>query len=220
MNSFLLLLAVLVQTTLCVWGATPESNVAVNPEQTSAVSPESTLKRLLSRKQKQASLPDVCSKFPTYSGSMQKCLRQASQTRSPKRTAECTKLDGNREGCLANDLCTWIQNSGTCVENLCNRLNNGRCTLQATGNRCVWYTKTQNRRINNQNRAGCYTSPCTNKLKSECGGAGNDVYSCVWCGKWKRNTISGCQPAQATSTAGVTTGCESPYCECLQDMLL
>ncbi|GBG28766.1 Hypothetical Protein FCC1311_049872 [Hondaea fermentalgiana] len=163
----------------------------------------------------------------------------------------CLQLD--RTDCKTTDGCMWIANmfagsltskqgqSEKCVPDPCFRINNGQCTIQHTGGRCVWYTKAMNA-ARGFSSAGCYQSPCNNPIKNTpngCVNSGNDFYKCSWCG-----SQLGCQNAELTSKAqcwniGQTEGCnncksnvlsetsscksdqcksaccQSPYCECI-----
>lgn len=121
------------------------------------------------------------------------------------------------EQCVDVDGCMWyndLQNGqsggpsdsshrGRCMADMCARINNGRCTIQHTGGRCVWYTKEQNLAYRGKDFPGCYLSPCNNRFtKDSCSSASetDPYYDCVWCKNYP-DTILGCQNAKTGSLA-------------------
>mmetsp|Transcript_26640 Transcript_26640/g.84781 ORF Transcript_26640/g.84781 Transcript_26640/m.84781 type:complete len:355 (-) Transcript_26640:192-1256(-) len=85
-----------------------------------------------------------------------------------------------------------------CIPDPCFRINNGKCTIQHTGGRCVWYTKEQNRLERKLNHGGCYQSPCNNPIVNTergCLASSNSAYQCIWC------KGLGCQNAELKSKA-------------------
>ncbi|GBG33589.1 Hypothetical Protein FCC1311_098122 [Hondaea fermentalgiana] len=121
------------------------------------------------------------------------------------------------EECVETDGCMWFNdlqnghkagastssNRGRCMPDACMRLNNGQCTIQHTGGRCLWYTKAQNKAYRGKDFPGCYFSPCNNRFtKSDCRSASNKdpIYDCVWCNRYP-DTLLGCHNAKMGSAA-------------------
>lgn len=167
-----------------------------------------------------------------------------------------TCLEYNRTECKQTNGCMWVgtlwaantyssvktSEASTCVPDPCFRINNGHCTIQHTGGRCVWYTKEMNA-ARGFSTAGCYQSPCNNPLKNTpkgCVASGNDFYQCNWCGSrlgcqnaeltskaqcWNMGKDSGCTSCMVSKTSETPNCktdkcsencCQSPYCECIK----
>lgn len=115
---------------------------------------------------------------------------------------------------------------GQCVDHVCAGLNNGDCTLQKTGGRCVWYNKGDQgcRGVDGKiipcETHGCYTSPCNNpSINSRAGckaawtfkdpvtnATMENKYKCVWCPK-KVAMKKGLCPSDAKNITGGFGGC-------------
>mmetsp|Transcript_42310 Transcript_42310/g.67782 ORF Transcript_42310/g.67782 Transcript_42310/m.67782 type:complete len:294 (-) Transcript_42310:21-902(-) len=119
---------------------------------------------------------------------------------------DCTQLT-TYDTCAREPACWWWhlkhKNNPHCMANPCFRINNGQCTIQHTGGRCVWYTAEQNFALRGINNPGCYKTPCGNpkvNTRKGCREAGNDFYKCTWCNKYRGQSY-GCMNAELTSSA-------------------
>lgn len=111
----------------------------------------------------------------------------------------------------ADIACTMVgANNHRCIANPCNHYNTGRCGVQWTAGKCVWWTPSQIKSINRYYKAnnvmdpfvpgkvkqipgngGCFRNPCDspgyrNSPRQECNaGEGifkvDGVYECTWC---------------------------------------
>lgn len=139
------------------------------------------------------------------------------------RYQDCSAFDP--EECVQVDGCMWFNDleeghqvdpdsindqRGRCLADPCFRINNGKCTIQHTGGRCVWYTQEQNHH-SGYAYPGCYQSPCNNRFNRADCVAQNDPetnpgpYQCIWCREFTnsrgQNLKLGCQNAELTSSA-------------------
>lgn len=193
------------------------------------------LKRRRRRRRKnrfQATSVETCTKIfnQPISDTLSDCLNEAfvrtQNSINPVTGKEDTCDQHDRETCSATNGCIWRQLGNlppACHADPCFRINNGRCTIQDTGGRCVWYTRNQNRKRGFPH-AGCYISPCNNKVTpGECMAVNdrpNEIYKCEWCGKHGGVTW-GCQNRELTSSAQCynigderkCSRCKGPYKE-------
>jgi len=129
-----------------------------------------------------------------------------------------SKEQCNKVTFFGGNECQWFeyqgngQSGGECVTNPCSNINDGSCTLQQTGGRCVWYghpkrlrqlfdedgNKVQMEFPNPYgNWAGCYSTPCTSPIYSYTDAVGdtvtvkNNIRSCT-----ARNSIGYTVPGQ------------------------
>ncbi len=95
-------------------------------------------------------------------------------------------------------------NSKTCIQNNCNYLNEGSCTIQDTGGLCYWFPQS----VQGQPGVpgfGCFRNPCNlgnapHNDKNGCAAATvPDIVECTWC-KVSGEGM-GCQATTATTTA-------------------
>lgn len=97
--------------------------------------------------------------------------------------------------------CTMIgtghgpNNGRRCVAAYCSQQNDGKCTLEETGGQCVWWTKSDIKKINKFKKGtpgyiplqthGCYRNPCNmpgyGQADEECPTRGNGIFKCTWC---------------------------------------
>mmetsp|Transcript_1802 Transcript_1802/g.4226 ORF Transcript_1802/g.4226 Transcript_1802/m.4226 type:complete len:257 (+) Transcript_1802:31-801(+) len=97
-------------------------------------------------------------------------------------------------------------NSKICIQNNCNNLNEGSCTMALTGGLCFWYNKTV-QGMPNVPGHGCYRNPChlgnaPNNDKATCnsGTLGTPgLIECTWCKV--PNEGMGCQATTANTPA-------------------
>jgi hypothetical protein len=69
-------------------------------------------------------------------------------------------------------------NTQSCLSNPCVDLNDGSCTVQATGGQCLWHNSTK--------KSGCYRNPCnlaglTNNHTACLSNSVPGLYTCTWC---------------------------------------
>jgi len=82
------------------------------------------------------------------------------------------EYDERRASCQQDEACQFYGPPGSpkeihsCVNNPCFRINNGRCTVQHTGGRCVWWSREDNKRFRGLDFPGCYTSPCHHPINN------------------------------------------------------
>uniref|UniRef100_A0A7S2RZH2 Uncharacterized protein n=1 Tax=Mucochytrium quahogii TaxID=96639 RepID=A0A7S2RZH2_9STRA len=129
------------------------------------------------------------------------------------------------DSCSEKPECWWWHlanpNDPQCLANPCYRINNGQCTIQATGGRCVWYTAEQNLALRGIDNPGCYKSPCSNPTENNstgCAAVQNEFYSCEWCKKHDGQAY-GCVNAKNESMAQCWNIGQSDKCNnCLGDL--
>lgn len=78
-----------------------------------------------------------------------------------------------RENCHRNPACAFWgpprsnKRAHQCIVNPCHQINNGQCTIQHTGGRCVWWTREQNKKFRGVDAPGCYESPCSHPIPNK-----------------------------------------------------
>lgn len=108
-------------------------------------------------------------------------------------------------------------NKRKCVANYCNHLNDGSCDLETTGGQCVWYTKSEVKKLNKEGKRipgfvpfksqGCYRNPCNLPGKELCTSSGNKFLQCTYCnGKGDKRLEGKGMGCQATKLNFPTRG--------------